>query len=635
MSTKQSERIEFKAEIKQVLDILIHSLYTEKEIFLRELISNASDALHRFKLESLKQAEVFSPGLELGIWLEGKPQTRSLIIRDSGLGMTEEEMVAYLGTIAHSGAKTFIETIKELNQGKAGSAAEVIGQFGVGFYSLFMVADEVTVTSRSFRPDAEAAFWHSDGQGSYEVGPAEKAERGTTIEIKLKEDAQEFADNSRLRNIVKTHSDFVAFPIYLPAEKEDEAAEDKPKWTQVNEQTALWRESSRELKEETYQKFYQQLTFDFDKPLRTIHFTADMPIQFYALLYLPSRKDYRMFRQDEYGLKLYARKVLIQENFKELLPPYLRFLEGVVDSEDLPLNVSRETVQATPVVQKIKKALTGRVASELGKMAQEEPESYRRFYQEFGQFLKEGIATDHEARERFVDLLRFSSSNSENADDWLSLAQYVDRMKPEQQEIYYLLGDDYAVLSRSSHLEYFKKHQLEVLYLSDPMDSFMLMGLSDYQGKALKNIDDADLNLSEEAQEEDSSLTTDEFAALLAKFKEVLGDTVADVRQSKVLTDSAARLANPAGGMASSMQRMQRLMGQELAAPKKLLELNPHNELIKNLSARLAANSDDALLPALIRQIYDNELLMEGLHPNPAEMIPRIQELMAELSKKA
>lgn len=625
MATEQVERTEFKAEIKQVLDILIHSLYTEKEIFLRELISNASDALHRFKLESLKSQDVVSPGAELGIWLDGDPSSATLTVRDTGIGLAQEEMGRYLGTIAHSGAKQFIETMKELNQGDTKTTADVIGQFGVGFYSVFMVASEVTVTSRSFKPEAEAAFWRSTGEGTFETGPADKEERGTTITLKLKEDAREFAEAYRLRQIVKEHSNFIAFPVYLKENGE---------WQQVNERSALWREQPQSVEAEKYKRFYQELTFDMAEPLRTIHFTTDLPIQFYALLFIPSRRDYKLFKTaDDYGLKLYARKVLIQEEFKELLPPYLRFVEGVVDSEDLPLNVSRETVQATPTVARIRKVLVGRVASDLERMAENEPEQYAKFYEEFGTFLKEGIASDRSSAEKFIDLLRFPSTKTEDATP-ASLKAYTERMKPEQKEIYYLLGDDVAVVARSSHLEYFRKHDLEVLYLTDPIDSFMLMGLSEYGGKELKNIDDADLELPATDAPKIETPKDESFIALSAFVKQVLGDRLEAVRESKVLTEGAARLANPAGGGPTSFYRAQRLMGRDFEVPKKILELNPKSPLVKALAERLRANDKDPLLPILIEQLYENELVMEGIHPNPAEMVPRIQKLMAAAAKE-
>jgi len=310
MAEKKAKKVKFKAEISQVLDILIHSLYSEQEIFLRELISNASDAINRFKVESLKSDnKVVDPSAELGVWIVADKENRTLTIRDSGVGMTQDDMKAYLGTIAHSGAKSFIEAMKELNKGDSKSTTDVIGQFGVGFYSVFMVADEVTVTSRSFDPDSEASYWKSTGQGSYEIGAAEQAERGTTIEIKLKEESAEYAENYRVRQIIKEHSDFVAFPIYIQEESQKEDTKGELVFEQVNSQSALWRERPQDVDDDKYKSFYQQLTFDFQEPIKTIHFQAEMPIQFYALLYIPSRRDYKMFqKQDEYGLKLYARQ---------------------------------------------------------------------------------------------------------------------------------------------------------------------------------------------------------------------------------------------------------------------------------------------------------------------------------------
>ena len=621
-----TKRTEFKAEIKQVLDILIHSLYTEREIFLRELISNASDALHRIKLESLQTKDLVDPQVELAVWVEGDKDARTLTVRDTGLGLTEDEMVTFLGTIAHSGAKEFVETMKDPNAGSAGGTVDVIGRFGVGFYSVFMVADEVTVTSRSHKPEAKAAFWRSDGGGSYEVGPADKEERGTTVTLKLKEDAGEFAEPYRLREVIKTHSDFVAFPIYL---------KEGSQWTQVNAQRALWREPARGLEGEQVAKFYQQLTYDAKEPLRTVHVTADLPIQFYALLFAPSSRDYRPFgRPDEYGLKLYARKVLLREHAKELLPAYLRFLEGVVDSEDLPLNVSRESVQATPAVARIRKVLTGRVASDFEKMADEDPERFRTLFREFGPFLKEGVATRAEGAERFTDLLRFSSSRGT---EWTSLKEYVERMKPDQTEIYYLLGDDYETVSRSAHLEYFRKHDLEVLLLTDPVDAFLVMGLSSYESKPLKNIDDADLKLPASAEDKLETPKDEDFISLTAFAKQVLGDRVAGVRESKLLTEGAARLVNPPFEDAGAY-RVQRLMGrgasQGAEVPKKILELNPKSPLVQNLAERLRENDKDPLLPLLLEQMFENELVMEGLHPNPAEMVPRIRRLMERAAEQ-
>lgn len=642
MSTVEAatENVAFKAEIQQVLDILIHSLYTEKEIFLRELLSNASDAINRLQFEMLTNSDVVDPQAELRIRIEGDAEAGILKITDTGIGLTAEEMTENLGTIARSGAKGFLQAMEESGQKGQGVTADIIGQFGVGFYSVFMVADEVKVISRSYKPEAEAAQWVSSGQGTYSISPAEKSERGTTIEIKLKEDAKEFAQGYRLRNIVKTHSDFVAFPIYLLEAKPpaEEGGEKTSEWNQINQQTAIWRQSSREVDEEKYKSYYQQSTFDFGDPLLRIHTSADAPVQFYTLLFVPSKKDYKMFgNKDDHGLKLYARKVLIRENFKDLLPNYLRFIEGVVDSEDIPLNVSREAVQNTPIIKKIGQVLVRRIASELTNLADNEPDKYKTFWKEFGGFIKEGIATEPDSKGKFTDLLRFQSSQSSDAEALVSLADYTGRMKADQSEIYYIIGDSFEVIQRSPHLEYFKKHDIEVLYLSDPMDSFMLIGLTEYNGKTLKNIDDAGLDLPEEEKSEDeqddAAVSNDDFETLVVRFKEVLGERVTDVRDSKLLTDSPTRLVNPPDAMNTNMQRVQRLIDKEFEVPKKILELNRNSDIVVGLSKRLTANSEDDLINPLIEQLFENALVTEGIHPNPADMIPRLHQLMAAAAK--
>lgn len=629
-------QVEFQAEIRQLLDIIVHSLYSNQEIFLRELLSNASDALNRIKFEMLTNRDVLDEDAELGIWLETEEDANILTIRDTGIGMTQDEIVQSLGTIAHSGAREFLKAMKESGQKGQGVSDDVIGQFGVGFYSVFMVAEEVTVTSRSYQKDAAAVRWFSTGEGTYTVTPADKTERGTTIQIKLKDDAKDFARNYKIRQIVKTHSDFVAFPIYLKEEKppaEDEA-EPQTEWNQINEQTAIWRQSQREVDDEKYTAFYRQFTLDFGEPLLRIHTSADAPVQFYALLFVPSKKDYKLFgSKDDFGLKLYSRKVLIKENFKDLLPNYLRFVEGVVDSEDIPLNVSREMVQATPIIEKIKSTLVRRIANQLTSMAEDDPDKYKTFWTEFGGFIKEGLATDPDSKARFTDLLRFQSSHSENADDLISLSQYAGRMKADQSEIYYIIGDDYGVLSRSPHLEYFKKHDIEVLYLTDPLDSFMLIGLTDYNDKPLKNVDDAGLELPEDDKDGDEEkaeekISSDAFETLVNRFKDVLGNKVEDVRESKLLTDSPCRLVNPPDAMNVNMQRVQRLLGKDYEVPKKILEINRRNPLIQNLSTRISVNAEDGLINLFIEQLYENELVTEGIHPNPADMIPRMYQLM-------
>ncbi len=423
-----SQDKQFKAEIRQLLDILIHSLYTEREIFLRELISNASDALNQLRFAQLTNNNVLDPDAELRVWVQFDTENNTLIVSDTGIGLTAEQMEQNLGTIAKSGAREFLAAAKENSQ----NAAEIIGKFGVGFYSVFMVADEVRVISRSYLPNASAAEWICHGGDSFQIKDAEKQSRGTDIHIKLKADATEFAQEYRLQTVIKTHSDFVAFPIYLSAAGSEMPADSKP----VNEQIALWRKPAREVTTEEYQNFYRQSTFDFKEPLLHLHYSADAPVQFYSLLFVPgSAEGLRLNQRQESGLKLYNRKVLIQESSKDLLPEYLRFVAGVVDTEDLPLNVSRETVQANPALAKLKKTLTGRLIRELKKLAEEDATKYLTFWQEFGRFVKEGIATDFAERENLAPLLRFHTSQKPG--EWSSLDAYLERAQPEQTAIYY------------------------------------------------------------------------------------------------------------------------------------------------------------------------------------------------------
>jgi molecular chaperone HtpG len=605
-----TESYQFKAEIQQLLNILVHSLYTERDIFLRELISNASDALSRVQFEMLTNREVLDPDAELKITIECDKDNRKLIIRDTGIGMTRDEIVENLGTIAHSGAAEFLKKLQTEKK-----PADVIGQFGVGFYSVYMVADEVTVTSRSYRLDAQAVRWTSKGDNTYSLEDAEKADRGTEIVVHLKEDAAEYAQDWKIEQIVKKHSDFVSFPVQV----KDHA---------VNQQTALWRQSPRDVSDEQYDNFYKQMTLDFEAPLRHIHFVADVPVDVHAVLFIPAKRERGMFslRKDD-GLKLYSRKILIQEYFKDLLPTYFRFVQGVVDSEDLPLNVSRESIQNNRAMAKLKSTLTHKVIGELEELGEKDAAKYAQFWQEFGVFVKEGVATDVTQQADLAKLLRFKTSRG--GGDWISLAAYVERMKADQNSIYYILGDDPASITRSPHLDYFHKHDLEVLYLTDPLDSFMVVALKDFDGKPLQNVDDAKLDLPAETDQPiESKVADDDYAQLAARIKTVLGDKITEVRESKVLSDSPCRLVSPEEAVERDMQRVKRLLGQDYEIPKKIMEINRGHQLMADLAALAHSGRNDALLDASIQQLYESALLVEGLLPNPAEMAPRIQLLM-------
>ena len=605
--------IPFKAETRQLLDILIHSLYTEREIFLRELISNASDALTRMSFEMLTNRDVLDPDAELAITITTDPSTATLTIQDTGVGMTSDELVENLGTIAHSGARAFISAAKE----GAKNVSDIIGQFGVGFYSAFMVAEWIRVTSRSYLPDTGAATWYCTGNDTFSVEPAQKIDRGTVIEIKLKEDAGEFAQESRLREVIKKHSDFISFPIYLGEKKE-----------QVNKQTALWRQTPRKVDKKDYEEFYHQLTLDFSPPLTHIHLSVDAPVQLYAILYVPAKSERNLFSiRKEEGLKLYSCNVLIQEYCKEVLPEYYRFIQGVVDTEDLPLNVSRETIQANRIMANLKSLITSKITAALDKLAKDEPEVYITFWEEYGRYIKEGIAIEQIEPESLYSLLRFHTSGT--TEQWSALDDYLGRMKPDQKDIFYILGDDERSIVYSPHLDMLKKHGLEVLLLTEPIDPFMVVRLAKYKDHALVNVSSPDIKLPVVEKESDSEpaaeLDPNEWIAMIQRFKTQLGDKVTDVRMTDRLSGSPARLVDPEGVPNQEMQRVYRLLKEDFETPKKVLELNPQHPILLQLNS-VPAEADLGHL--IIEQIYEDALLIEGLHPDPAGMIERIQKII-------
>lgn len=630
------EQLEYRTEVKQLLDILAHSLYTDQEIFLRELISNASDALNRIQFEMLTNQDVVDHDAKLAVTIGFDTEANVLTVSDTGIGMNHDELIENLGTIAHSGAKAFIQeaTDKEL------SLDEIIGQFGVGFYSVFMVANEVTVTTRSYRPEDQAWTWQSTGDSRFTLAPADKQSRGTEIRIALKENAAEFANSWRLERIVKKHSDYVSFPIYVvditPKEESEESEAEETKTPEpVNRQTALWRQSPSSVEADEYVDFYKQLTFDFDAPLLHIHMVADSPVNVRTILYVPGKRERSSLSpRTDHGLRLYSRKVLIQEQNKDLLPDYLRFVDGVVDSEDLPLNVSREMVQSNPVMRQLRKALTNRLLKELRTLADKEPEKYQQFWTEFGVFLKEGIAVEPGNQEQLLDLLRFHSTKAAAEDAFASLKDYVEGMGEDQTEIYYVLGDDLRSVARSPHLDRFRRNDIEVLFLVDPIDGFMVSMLREYDGKSLRNVDDAGLELPESAQDaaesETDAVEQEELDGLVDRFKATLGDRVVDVRTSKQLVDSPCRLVSPEDNYDRDLERLRRLMEENYEQPKKILEINRRHPLVANVAHILAATPDDALVDATIEQLFANAQMLEGIQPSVADMVERVQMLMEQ-----
>ncbi|NPV86086.1 MAG: molecular chaperone HtpG [Anaerolineae bacterium] len=614
ISNHTTQSVTFKAETRQLLNILIHSLYANREVFLRELISNASDALTRIRFEQLTNQQILDPEAELAIWIEADNEKKQLIIRDSGIGMTSEELAENLGTIAHSGARAFLEASMK---GNAQLSADIIGQFGVGFYSAFMVAEWIRVRSRSYRPDAKGASWFSSGDDTYTIVEDDKADRGTEITIQLKEDAHEFADEYRLSSIIKKHSNYIPFPIYLGKEKKV-----------ANQQTALWRQPPQKIEEKEYHEFYKQFTLDIEPPIAYTHLSVDAPVQLYAVLYIPASAERSLFSlRREDGLELFARKILIQEYCKDLLPEFLRFVQGVVDSEDLPLNVSRETIHSTKIMAQLKRLITSKVIDLLKNISQEKPEDYKKFWKNFRQYIKEGVATSDEYHDSLLPLLRFKTLF--NPEELITLDSYVSEMKPDQKKIYYILGEDERSLQKSPHLEVFKHFGYDVLLLTDPLDPFMLLRLQSYKEFPLANAASEELKLPAEEQtpgEEASTLQENAIEQIINRFKTVLGERVTDIRVSDRLIESPARLIDSGGASTSiEMQRLYRMLGREVEIPKKALEINPKHAIIKKLSTLPA---DHPLGQQIIEQIYENALLVEGLHPDPTGMIARIQNII-------
>jgi molecular chaperone HtpG len=615
-----AETFSFQAETQQLLDILIHSLYTEREIFLRELLSNASDALNRMQFQQLTDANVLDPDVPLEIRIKVDEAAKTLTIIDTGIGMNAEEMRSNLGTIARSGAKNFLQAVKESNKDTAQS---IIGQFGVGFYSAFMVADKVRVISRSYRPEDSAFVWEATGGTEYSIEPAEKESRGTEIILYLKEDAEEFLKTWTLKNTITRHSDYIAFPIYVGDEE-----------APANKQQALWRQSPNEVTEEQYKHFYQMLTMDFNEPLHTIHMRADVPMQFYSLLFIPSTVEPNPFSpRREQGLKLYARKVLIDDFNKELLPEYLGFVQGVVDSEDLPLNVTRETVRADRIMANLRKTVTDKVIRELAGMAKRQTEDYLKIYAEFGRFIKQGVVLDPSRKDDLLPLLLFNTSHDDAEDMFYSLDEVVERMSEGQNELYYVIANDFQSARRSPHLDAFRQRGIEVLYFSDPVDAMLPMGLTEYKGFKLRAVDESDIDLKDvgEVKDEESkqeALPSDNFQTVLERVKSVLGERVSDVRESKTLVASPARLVSDESTGNRHMFRINRLIDKDYELPVKSLELNPRHPLLHNLSNLLAQNSENPLVDVVIEQVFETALLQEGIHPDPASMAERLTALM-------
>ncbi|MDP6886666.1 MAG: molecular chaperone HtpG [SAR324 cluster bacterium] len=612
------EVYEYQAEMQKLLEILVHSLYTEREIFLRELVSNASDALSKVQLTNLTEEKVLDKDEELQIKISFDEDKSKIVIEDSGCGMSKDELVENLGTIANSGTLKFLQQA----QAEKKSAENLIGQFGVGFYSVFMVAERVELITRSWQVDSKAWQWTSEGGGQYELSPVDYNHRGTQITVFLKEDAKEFCSEWRLESIIKKYSNYLPFPVKL---------KDKT----INQVKAIWTQSKSEVKADEYTEFYKQITHAQNGALHHLHFNVDAPIQYHALLYLPeSIGNEVLYARESKDVALYAQKVLIQSGNTHLFPSYLRFIQGVVDSEDIPLNVSRESVQKNALIEKIKNSLTLRVLKELEFLADQNIEKYGKFWQQYGTLIKEGISADFKNKNRLMELLRFNSSVSENSSPEVSLKDYVGRMREEQKDIFYVTGGSREAILHNPNLEYFRKQSLEVLFMTDQIDDFMVADLREYEGKKLKNISQEDIDEIGESDISvpESSLSKEEKNDIIAFFEKELKDRVSGVSDSKRLVESPCSLVTPKDGMTAQMEKMMKMMDQKFKGEKRNMEVNMSHPIIQNLSEILQKDKKHPFLKDSVEQLYENSMLVEGLLEDPVQVLSRFQKFMESAS---
>lgn len=630
----------FKTEVQQLLDLVIHSLYTKKEIFLRELISNASDAIDRFKFEALSDKDMSTDDADLKIKIIPDTDANTLTIIDNGVGMSRDEVEKNIGTIANSGTRGFIE---ELKKGDVQDRPDLIGQFGVGFYSAFMVADKVTLRTLRAGKDQTGCAWSSTGAGTFTIDDCDKTDRGTEITLHLREDAAEFMEEWRVKKIISQYSDYVGYPICMdirreeqPMDENDEAIEGEDPIVTIEEQTlnsmkAIWRRPKSELTDEEYNDFYKHLTHDYSDPRKVVHFVAEGTQEFTALVFIPSKAPFDMYFQAEYkGLQLFVRNVLITDDCKDLLPEYLRFVRGVVDSSDLPLNVSRETLQDDAVIRRMNKSLVSKVLSTLTEIKEKTPDDYSTFWKDFGKVVKEGVHSDFANKEKLQELVLFESSKTEPG-QYVSLKEYCDRAPSEQSEIYYITGESRHVVANSPHLEIFKKKDYEVLFMTDPIDEFVAQGVVEYDGKKLKPIDRGDLDLDTEEekkeQEEAKEETETKYKALLEHIESLYAEQLKEVRLSNRLTDSASCLVNDEFAMNAHMERIYKAMNQDVPISKRTLELNPEHPIL-DIMLGLKTDSNDDRLAEYCQLLYDQALLTEG---SPIEDPLRFTKLVTNL----
>ncbi|MCC3861942.1 molecular chaperone HtpG [Pseudemcibacter aquimaris] len=623
-----TEKHGFEAEVSRLLHMMVHSVYSDREIFLRELISNASDACDKLRYAGLTNADLIKDAGEFAIDIRLDKDTKTLTVSDNGIGMNKDDLISHLGTIARSGTSAFMENIS----GDEKKDVNLIGQFGVGFYSVFMVADKVEVLSRK-AGEEQGYLWSSDGIGEYTISDAEKAGPGTSIMLHIKDDAEEFLEVMRLKNIIKTYSDHVTLPITLISKNDDKDAEEKETSEKVNDGTALWARPKTDITDEQYKEFYHHVAHAYDDPGMTIHYRAEGMIEYTVLLFVPSQQPMDLFDPArKTKVKLYVKRVFITDDCEDLLPSYLRFIRGVVDSEDLPLNISREMLQNNPVMTTISKAVTKRVLSELEKKQKKDREGYEKFWESFGAVLKEGIYEDFERRDQ---ILKMSLFNSTEGDDLTTLEDYVSRMNEGQDTIYYITADNLAAAKRSPQLEGFKAKGIEVLYFVDPVDEFWLQMMPEFDGKKLASVTRGSADLDDKKDDEKDQENAPELDALIGVLKTNLGEAVKDVRKSNRLTDSAVCLVADDNDMDMHMERILKMHNKlDGAASARVMEINAENGLIKALASQAAKDgSVDALKDASL-MLLDQARIIEGEVPeDPVAFAARLSKVMEESFK--
>ncbi len=622
MSMKGQETRGFQSEVKQLLHLMIHSLYSNKEIFLRELISNASDAADKLRFRALSTPELYEGDGELRVRLSFDKEQRTLTIADNGIGMSREEVIENLGTIAKSGTKAFLESIGS-DQAKD---SQLIGQFGVGFYSAFIVADKVTVRTRAAgAPADQGVFWESVGEGDYTIADISKEDRGTEITLHLREGEDEYLDAWRLRSVIGKYSDHIALPVEIESKNEEDGT---VTWEKINKAQALWTRSKADVTDEEYKEFYKHIAHDFTDPLSWSHNRVEGKQEYTSLLYIPAQAPWDMWNRDhKHGLKLYVQRVFIMDDAEQFMPNYLRFVRGLIDSNDLPLNVSREILQDSRVTQNLRGALTKRVLQMLEKLAKDDAESYQKFWQQFGLVLKEGPAEDGGNKEAIAKLLRFASTHNDSSAQTVSLEEYVGRMAEGQEKIYYITADSYAAAKSSPHLELFRKKGIEVLLLSDRIDEWMMSYLTEFDGKPFQSVSKADDALDKLADEtEEQKAAEKQLEPFVDRVKTLLGDRVKDVRLTHRLTDTPAIVITDADEMSTQMAKLFAAAGQEAPAVKYIFELNPEHALVK----RASDVGDNEQFAEWIDLLLDQALLAErGTLEDPNQFIRRMNKLLS------